>query len=89
MVRPEYSGPALKVVHFDRSGHSVPSDRNVRSIGQVEFPKFQTRIFVEWKGPGVSLKLTGLETRLSRNLVKLGGGRQVKYQGWEGRGKIE
>ena len=21
LVRPEYSGPALKVVHFDRSGH--------------------------------------------------------------------
>ena len=58
-------------------------------IGQVEFPKFQTRIFVEWKAPGVSLKLTELETRLSRSLVKLGGGRQVKYQGWEGGSKIE
>ena len=29
MVRPEYSGPALKVAHFDRSGHFGRSDRNV------------------------------------------------------------
>ena len=29
MVRPEFSGPALKVVHFDRSGHFGRSDRNV------------------------------------------------------------
>ena len=29
LVRPEYSGPALKVVHFDRSGHFGRSDRNV------------------------------------------------------------
>ena len=29
-VRPEYSGPALKVVHFDRSGYLGRSDRNVR-----------------------------------------------------------
>ena len=28
LVRPEYSGPALKVVHFDRSGHFGLSDRN-------------------------------------------------------------
>ena len=78
LVRPEYSGPALKVVHFDRSGYLGRSDRNVpfhstnllspvplfrivltktitkravawvcvtgmyRSIGHVEFPKFQT-----------------------------------------------
>ena len=27
--RPEYSGPALKVVHFDRSGHFGRTDRNV------------------------------------------------------------
>ena len=34
LVRPEYSGPALKVVHFDRSGYLGRSDRNVpfRSI---------------------------------------------------------
>ena len=25
-----------------------------RSIGQMEFPKFQTGIFVEWKAPLVS-----------------------------------
>ena len=30
LVRPEYSGPALKVVHCDRSGHFSRSDRNVR-----------------------------------------------------------
>ena len=30
LVRPEYSGPALKVVHFDRSGHFGRSDRNLR-----------------------------------------------------------
>ena len=29
LVRPEYLGPALKVVHFDRSGHFGRSDRNV------------------------------------------------------------
>ena len=29
LVRPEYSGPALKVVHSDRSGHFGRSDRNV------------------------------------------------------------
>ena len=29
LVRPEYSGPALKVVHFDRSAHLGRSDRNV------------------------------------------------------------
>ena len=29
LVWPEYSGPALKVVHFDRSGHFGRSDRNV------------------------------------------------------------
>ena len=28
LVRPEYSGPALKVVHFGRSGHFGRSDRN-------------------------------------------------------------
>ena len=28
-IRPEYSGPALKVVLFDRSGHFGRSDRNV------------------------------------------------------------
>ena len=88
LVRRVYSGPSLKVVLFDRSGHFGRSDRNVpfhstkmlspeplfciqltrtitkravacvgcvgatgmyRSIGQVEFPKFQTGIFVEWK----------------------------------------
>ena len=86
LVRPKYSGPALKVIHFDRSGHFIGrfgrSDRhvpfhltkllfplplsclqeqqpnaqwlgsglcnwNVPSIGHVEFPKFQTGIFVE------------------------------------------
>ena len=29
LVRPEYSGPTLNVVHFDRSGHFGRSDRNV------------------------------------------------------------
>ena len=29
LVRPEYSGPALKVVNFDRSGHFGRSDRNI------------------------------------------------------------
>ena len=29
LVRPEYSGPALKVVHFDRYGYLGRSDRNV------------------------------------------------------------
>ena len=29
LVRPEYSGLALKVVHIDRSGHFSRSDRNV------------------------------------------------------------
>ena len=29
LVRPEYSGPALKVVLFDRSGHFGRLDRNV------------------------------------------------------------
>ena len=29
LVRPEYSGPALMVFHFDRSGHFGQSDRNV------------------------------------------------------------
>ena len=29
LVRPEYSGPALKMVHCDRSGHFGRSDRNV------------------------------------------------------------
>ena len=29
LVRPEYSGPALKVVHFDWSGYLGRSDRNV------------------------------------------------------------
>ena len=30
LVRSEYSGPGLKVVHFDQSGHFGRSDRNVR-----------------------------------------------------------
>ena len=92
--RPEYSGPVLKVVHFDRSGHfgrggpkcPVPFDKIVvpstalsypayknnnqtrdglgrvcatgmyRSTRHVEFPKFQTGIFVEWKAPVVCLE---------------------------------
>ena len=29
LVQPKYSGPALKVVHFDRSGHFGRSHRNV------------------------------------------------------------
>ena len=29
LVRPEYSGPALKEIHFDRSGHFGRSDLNV------------------------------------------------------------
>ena len=29
LVRPVYSGPALKLVHSDRSGHFGRSDRNV------------------------------------------------------------
>ena len=29
LVRPEYSRPALKVVHFDWSGHFGRSDRNI------------------------------------------------------------
>ena len=29
LVLPEYSGPDLKVVHFDQSGHFGRSDRNV------------------------------------------------------------
>ena len=92
LVRPEYSGSALKVVLFDRSGHfgrsvgpkcSFPFDKIVvpstallypacknnnqahggfgqvcatrmyRSIGHMEFPKFQTKIFLEQKGPQV------------------------------------
>ena len=78
LIRPEYLGAALKVVHFDRSGYLGRSDRNVsfhltkllspvplfrilltrtitkyRSIEHVEFPKFQNRIFVEWKAPHV------------------------------------
>ena len=31
LVRPEYSGPALKVVHFDRFGHFGRSKRNNRA----------------------------------------------------------
>ena len=31
-VRPEYSGPALKVVHFDQSGSFRRSDRTSLSI---------------------------------------------------------
>ena len=83
LVRPEYSGPALKVVLPDRSGHFDRS-KNVpfhlskllspvplfcinnqtrgglgrvcatgmyRSIGYVEFAKFQIGILVEWKAP--------------------------------------
>ena len=30
LVRSEYSGPGLKVVLFDQSGHFCRSDRNVR-----------------------------------------------------------
>ena len=29
LVQPEYSGPGLKVDHFDRSGHFGESDQNV------------------------------------------------------------
>ena len=36
LVRPEYSGPALKVVHFDRSGHFGRSERNNRA--KFSFP---------------------------------------------------
>ena len=95
LVRPEYSGPAVKVVHSDQFGHfgrsvgpkcPFPFDKIVvpstallhsayknnnqtrsglcrvcatgmyHSNGQVEFPKFQTGIFVEWKAPLVSVK---------------------------------
>ena len=93
LVRLEYSGPALKVVHSDRSGHFGRSDRNVPfhltkvlfpvplycilltrtttrhtvacvesvqpvctvPLGTWNFSKFQTRIFVEWKAPIVSM----------------------------------
>ena len=32
VCRPEYSGPALKVVHFDRSGHFGRSDRHDKIV---------------------------------------------------------
>ena len=104
LVRPEYSGPALKVVHFNRSGYLGRSDRMslsirqiyspstalsypayknnnqtrgglgrvcvtrmYRSIGHVEFPKFQTGIFVEWKAPFIST-LVGLQKMIMPTL---------------------
>ena len=39
------------------------------SIGHVEFPKFQTVIFVEWKAPTVSLNTTFLLNTLTLNEV--------------------
>ena len=83
LVQPEYSGPALKVALFDRSGPFpfgkivfpstallYPAYKNnnqtrgglgrvcatgmYRSIGHVEFPKFQTGIFLEWKARNIS-----------------------------------
>ena len=42
--------PAYKNNNQMRSGLGrVCATRMYRSIGHVEFPKFQTRIFVEWK----------------------------------------
>ena len=39
LVRPEYSGPALKVVLFDRSGHFGRSDREVLfHLAKLLFP---------------------------------------------------
>ena len=108
MVRPEYSRPALRAVHFDWAGYLGRSDQNVpfhltkllfpvplillyptynknnqtrgglgrvcangmySSIGHVEFPKFQTGIFVEWKAPIVSLNTTFLLNTLTLNEV--------------------
>ena len=83
LVQPEYSGPALKVALFDRSGPFpfgkivfpstallYPAYKNnnqtrgglgrvcatgmYRSIGHVEFPKFQMGIFLEWKARNIS-----------------------------------
>ena len=42
LVRPEYSGPALKVVHFDRSGHFGRSDRNVSFHLSKLLPQYRT-----------------------------------------------
>ena len=49
LVRPEYSGPALRVVHCDRSGHFGRSDRNV----PFHLPKLFSPV------PLFSIRLTG------------------------------
>ena len=59
LVRPEYSGPALKVVHFDRTGHFGRSDRNApfpltKSLSPVPLFCIMTRTItkcaVAWVG---------------------------------------
>ena len=41
LIRPEYSGPALKVLHFDRSGYLVGRPEITRSICQNCFPQYR------------------------------------------------
>ena len=45
LVRPEFSGPALKVVHCDRSGHFGQSDRNVPIVpsSALFYPAYKTK----------------------------------------------
>ena len=61
LVRPQYSGPALKAVHFDRSGHFGRSDRNIpfhlaKLLSPVQLfcillTKTITKHAVAWVGP--------------------------------------
>ena len=49
LVRPEYSGPALKVFHFDRSGYLGRSNRNVPFHLTKLFPPRTALLYAAYK----------------------------------------
>ena len=85
LVLPEYWGPALKGVHFDRSGHLVQSDRNVpfhltKLLSPVQLfcillTRTITKCVVVWVG-FVQLDCTGIFVEWKVPLVSVPGSQQ-------------
>ena len=85
LVLPEYWGPALKVVHFDRSGYLVRSDQNVpfhltKLLSPVQlFCILLTRTITKcvgvWVG-SVQLECTGIFVEWKVPLVSVPGSQQ-------------
>ena len=85
LVLPEYWGPALKGVHFDRSGYLVQSDRNVpfhltKLLSPVQLfcillTRTITKCVVVWVG-FVQLDCTGIFVEWKVPLVSVPGSQQ-------------